>query len=238
MSMEALNRRHTAPAVLFVLVFLTTAWAGASAAHGASDRLDLPLDFAIPAEELTRALDRYSQTSGMAILIDRELAQGRRSAPVEGRLGAREALEHLLAGSGLMAVYTGGDAFTVQPAQVLERNDQRPRTQVQRSLGDNFASALQGALRHVLCGSALTRPGQYRAALQLWVGPLGDVQHSRLLASTGDLQRDAAVVVRLRGLRIGQVPPSSLPQPVTVLVVPDSAGSHTQCHPSQGAVTP
>ena len=58
----------------------------------------------------------------------------------------------------------------------------------------SFAAALQGALGKALCGSPLTRPGAYRAALQLWIGPVGVVEHSRLLGPTGDLQRDAALV--------------------------------------------
>ncbi|MGA4475678.1 STN domain-containing protein [Ectopseudomonas chengduensis] len=210
---------------------LTAVWTAPSIVHGASDKLESLLDFAIPAQELTSALDQYSRASGMGILIDRELAQGRRSAPVQGRLGAREALEHLLAGSGLMALYTGAETFTVKPAQVSNGGGKRTRSR-QLSDGDSFARALQAALQQALCGDALTRPGHYRAALQLWVGALGDVQHSRLLASTGDLQRDAAVVVRLRGLRVGQLPPSSLPQPITVLVVPGSAVSSVECNPS------
>ncbi len=231
MSMEALNRGVVTPAVLLVLMLLTDVWPGALAAQGASDRLDLLFDFAIPAQELNRALDHYSQASGMAILLDREVAKGRRSAQVNGRFQARQALEQLLAGSGLVALYAGGDAFTVKPAPPDNTAQKRERAKAQGGAGNNFASALQHALREALCASAITRPGHYRAALQLWIGPLGAVENGRLLASTGDAQRDRAVLDRVRGMRISQVPPSSLPQPVTVLVVPDTETSRTECNP-------
>ncbi|MBE0940043.1 TonB-dependent outer membrane receptor, partial [Escherichia coli] len=45
-----------------------------------------------------------------------------------------------------------------------------------------------------LCRSPRTRPGTYRAVLQLWIGRFGEVRHSRLLGSTGDPQRDSALV--------------------------------------------
>lgn len=232
MPMEALNRCCKASRSLLLLVFLTALWTGA---QGAEEKLDLLLEFAIPAQELSNALDQYSKASGMGILVDRELTRERRSVPVQGRFGVREALEQLLAGSGLMALYTGGDVFTVKPAQVLNSGDRRSRSR-QGGDRDSFARALQNALEQALCSTTVTRPGSYRAALQLWVGSLGYVQHSRLLASSGDLQRDAAVVMQLRGLSIGQIPPSSLPQPITVLLVPDSAAGRVQCNSSEGAV--
>jgi hypothetical protein len=207
------------------------AWSAAPASLDESGRPERLVDFAIPAQQLTAALDRYSKASGMAILVDRELAQGRRSTAVNGRFPARQALEQLLAGSGLMALYTGADAFTVKQAEVSSGAQKRPGSGHHGLREQSFASALQDALEQALCRSVLTRPGHYRAALQLWVGPLGEVQHSRLLASTGDDKRDVAIIEGLRGLSIGQVPPSSLPQPVTVLVVPDAAAKGTECNP-------
>ncbi|MBJ2347122.1 STN domain-containing protein [Pseudomonas sp. HB05] len=186
---------------------------------------------------MTVALDLYSRASGMAILVDRQLAHGRRSTAVHGRLNARQALEQLLAGSGLAALYTGADAFTVKEAKLTRRADASSRNGGPMR-EDNFARALQVALEQALCRSAVTRPGHYRAALQLWVGGSGEVRKSRLLASTGDARRDAAIIEGLSTLDIGRVPPSSLPQPVTVLVVPGAASAGTECNPWEGAVKP
>ncbi|MCL6701765.1 STN domain-containing protein [Pseudomonas sp. T1.Ur] len=242
MSREALSRCCLAPTVLFLLLHALMpqrdAWSATPAPHEAGDRLARSVEFAIPAQEMTVALDLYSRASGMAILVDRQLAHGRRSTAVHGRLNARQALEQLLAGSGLAALYTGADAFTVKEAKLTRRADASSRNGGPAVREDNFARALQAALEQALCRSTVTRPGHYRAALQLWVGGSGEVRHSRLLASTGDARRDAAIIEGLSTLDIGRVPPSSLPQPVTVLVVPGAASAGTECNPWEGAVKP
>ena len=241
MSREALSRCCLAPTVLFLLLHALMpqrdAWSATPAPHEVGDGLARFVEFAIPAQEMTVALDLYSRASGMAILVDRQLAHGRRSTAVHGRLNARQALEQLLAGSGLAALYTGADAFTVKEAKLTRRADASSRNGGPMR-EDNFARALQVALEQALCRSAMTRPGHYRAALQLWVGGSGEVRKSRLLASTGDARRDAAIIEGLSTLDIGRVPPSSLPQPVTVLVVPGAASAGTECNPWEGAVKP
>lgn len=242
MSREALSRCCLAPTVLLLLLHALMpqrdAWSATPAPHEAGDRLARSVEFAIPAQEMTVALDLYSRASGMAILVDRQLAHGRRSTAVHGRLNARQALEQLLAGSGLAALYTGADAFTVKKAELPSRADASSRNGGSTVREDNFARALQVALEQALCRSAVTRPGHYRAALQLWVGGSGEVRKSRLLASTGDARRDAAIIEGLSKLDIGRAPPSSLPQPVTVLVVPGAASAGTECNPWEGAVEP
>lgn len=178
------------------------------------------VDFDIPAQPLAAALDRYGTATGLAVLVDRELTRGRRSAPLRGRYGLRQGLERLLAGTGLMALHTGNEGVTLAPARLASTTVSRT-AQAPRGVG-SFARVLQTALGRALCTEPLTRPGHYRAALQLWIGRGGRVEHSRLLASTGDLIRDAALVERLRDMRTDRAPPSSLPQPITVLVVPES----------------
>lgn len=236
MSMEAVARDCLAPAVLIVLLIAAcclAAWpCTAQAGEGRAE--EGPLEFQLPAQDLSNALERFSETSGMAILVDRELTRGRRSASVIGRLAPREALARLLTGTGLMAQHSEGRAFTVLPARVSNAPAGRNHGGTTRWEQGSFAAALQGALGKALCRSPLTRPGAYRAALQLWIGPVGVVEHSRLLGPTGDLQRDAALVESLRGLTIDRAPPSSLPQPVTVLVVPEAAAS-MECNKWEGA---
>ncbi|CAN7473751.1 STN domain-containing protein [Aquipseudomonas alcaligenes] len=236
MSMEAVARGCLAPAVLIVLFVAACCLAAlpcmALAGEGRAE--EGPLEFDLPAQDLSQALERFSELTGMAILVDRELTRGRRSASVNGRLGARQALARLLTGTGLMAQHSEGRAFTVLPAKVSTVPSGRNHGAATRWEQGSFAAALQGALAKALCRSPLTRPGGYRAALQLWIGPVGLVEHSRLLGPTGNLRRDAALVESLRGLMIDRAPPSSLPQPVTVLVVPEAAAS-MECNKWEGA---
>jgi hypothetical protein len=80
----------------------------------------------------------------------------------------------------------------------------------------------------------MTRPGSFRALLQLWIGRDGVVQYSRLVSSTGDVQRDSALVESLRNLSIERPAPSSLGQPVTLLLLPDSSGKRMECTQWEG----
>ncbi len=75
--------------------------------------------FDIPPQSLASALVTYSGVTGMAVLVDGELARGRRSARLQGRFTASDALTRLLGGTGLMARYTSQEAFTLLPAQAV-----------------------------------------------------------------------------------------------------------------------
>ncbi|QZI73690.1 STN domain-containing protein [Pseudomonas protegens] len=188
------------------------------------------LTLEIPAQNLVDALELFSRATGMAVLVDRELTRGRRSVGIKGRYSAQEGLSRLLAGSGLMARYARSDAFTLQVPQATPATP-LPGAGSSRAarLNNSYASAVQQAVEHSLCGSALTRPGRFRALLQLWIGADGRVQHSRLVSSTGDLQRDEALVQRLADTRVQRQAPSSLRQPLTLLLIPDTAGKRMDC---------
>lgn len=195
----------------------------------------LLLSLNLPAQDLEHALQAYSRATGMAVLVDRELTRGRRSIGVRGRFTAQEALAMLLTGSGLMARYARSDAFTLQTPQV----SQLPPTKgaAARSaarINNSYATALQQAIETSLCRSPLTRPGSFRALVQVWVNPNGVIEHSRLVSSTGDEQRDEALVRSLSAARVQRPAPSSLRQPVTLLLMPDTAGTRMECTAAKG----
>ncbi|MFV0927330.1 STN domain-containing protein [Pseudomonas palmensis] len=181
--------------------------------HGAG-----PIRFNIPAQPLDEALHAFGQQSGMAVLVDRELTARQRSMPLNGAFSARDGLRRLLEGTGLMARYSGAEAFTVQRV-ALPAAAPNPRA---TGGAGNYARTLQRAVEQALCASALARPGHYRAAVQVWIDARGVLAQSRLLASTGDHRRDSALVESLRALRLERPPPSALAQPVTLLLLPDT----------------
>lgn len=199
--------------------------AGLLAAPGLRGQPLLTLD--IPAQALDRALDSFGQQSGLAVLVDQALLAGQRSSPVVGRYSAREGLQRLLQGTGLQASYSDG-GFTLQP---LRLRGTPARGRAGGLSPGSYALALQHAVERALCASELTRPGAYRAALQVWIDVNGQLVQSRLLASTGDFTRDAALVERLRTVRLEQAPPTSLAQPLTLLLRPEPM----DCPLSQGA---
>ncbi|EOX6785880.1 TonB-dependent outer membrane receptor VreA [Pseudomonas aeruginosa] len=192
--------------------------------------------FDIPPQSLASALVTYSGVTGMAVLVDGELARGRRSARLQGRFTASDALTRLLGGTGLMARYTSQEAFTLLPAQAVRSAAPLPAEmpKVEQPLDRRYAGAVQAALEEQLCRSPRTRPGTYRAVLQLWIGRFGEVRHSRLLGSTGDPQRDSALVESLRGVRVMQATPATLAQPLTILLLPKTTGKAMECKLTEG----
>lgn len=206
--------------------------AGGRAAQAESPLLSLNL----PAQDLEHALQAYSRATGMAVLVDRELTRGRRSIAVRGRFTAQEALAILLTGSGLMARYARSDAFTLQTPQVSPPPTTRGAVARNAArINNSYATALQQAIETSLCRSPLTRPGSFRALVQVWVNPQGLIEHSRLVSSTGDEQRDEALVRSLAAARVERPAPSSLRQPVTLLLMPDTTGTRMECTAEKGA---
>ncbi|CAI8751992.1 STN domain-containing protein [Pseudomonas marginalis] len=219
-------RRAVCALVLLLLL------AGGRVAQAESPLLLLNL----PAQDLEHALQAYSRATGMAVLVDRELTRGRRSISVRGRFTAQEALAMLLTGSGLMARYARDDAFTLQ----LPAVSQPPATRGAAArnaarINNSYATALQQAIETSLCRSPLTRPGSFRALVQVWVNPQGLIEYSRLVSSTGDEQRDEALVRNLGATRVERPAPSSLRQPVTLLLMPDTTGTRMECTAANGA---
>ena len=173
--------------------------------------------FDIPPQSLASALVTYSGVTGMAVLVDGELARGRRSARLQGRFTASDALTRLLGGTGLMARYTSQEAFTLLPAQAVRNAAPLPAEmpKVEQPLDRRYAGAVQAALEEQLCRSPRTR-------------------HSRLLGSTGDPQRDSALVESLRGVRVMQATPATLAQPLTILLLPKTTGKAMECKLTEG----
>jgi len=219
MTVQAALRRslwHGALALLMMLIAMPALAVERSATSGESTVYD------IPAQDLAPALNAYAAASGLQVLYETALAAGRHSVAVKGRMTPDTALQLLLSGSGLVSRRTDVDAITLyaeKPPDVAPapaRPDPR------------FLGVLQGAVLGALCGTEETRPGAYRAALQLWITPAGAITRAALLSSTGDVRRDAALQRLLPGTVVG-APPPVLGQPVTLIIGPRAAGARAEC---------
>lgn len=62
----------------------------------------------IPAGSLDQALNRFASASGILLSVDAALTSGKRSTGLQGRYATGPGLEQLLAGSGLVAMQSGG----------------------------------------------------------------------------------------------------------------------------------
>lgn len=77
---------------------------------------DQTQDFAIAAQPLGSALDRFSEQTGIAFAYTSTELEGIQSPGVSGRMAPRQALVQLLAGTGISYRFTGGDTVVLSKA--------------------------------------------------------------------------------------------------------------------------
>lgn len=226
-------------AALWVLCGLAgSAWAtdgsappapeGLSSVDSLPDGADHALDFDIPAQPLGDALKRYGALTRQPALFRSEILAGLTSSAVRGLYAPEAALRLLLDGTGLVAekVQTGSGVTLALKAASVQATAPRAA-----SLGNlaGYPSLVQARVWEALCDNVRTRPGTYRSLLRLQVDAAGQVQRARLLGSTGDAFRDAAILGTLQSVRLERSPPPDMPQPLTLLILPTDSSGGTRC---------
>ncbi|AJC22395.2 hypothetical protein RO07_21385 [Pandoraea pulmonicola] len=189
-------------------------------------------NFDIPAQRLSSALDRFADISHQSVLYRDDLVDGRMSSAVRGQYSPTVALRLLLEGSGLVAddvrtssggglpeggTARGSGAFVLTPGAAHSTDP------TAAGLDRSYDGLVQTRVWQTLCLDSRTAPGSYRALLRVQVDSAGTVRRLRLLASTGDANRDAAMLAVLSGLPIGYPPPPGLAQPITLMILPLNA---------------
>lgn len=226
--------------VLSVTPHMTWACASYQAASSADEQTaeggtEQTVAFDIAPQPLLTALRAYSEATGQAVLVDNALATGRQSPGVRGEFDKVEALQRLLAGTGLVASYSSDQAFTLKLAEPGETGVAPVRERPEANVGggievvtERYAGAIQQPIEAALCRSENTRPGTYRLAVQIWIAPSGKVMRTRLLTNMQNAQREHEIQTALDQLTLA--PPSpELPQPVTLLLLPDRQLSESAC---------
>lgn len=198
------------------------------------------IHFDLPAQPLAQALHAYGQLAELAVMAQAELLDGRTSGPVNGNYSAHEALQRLLAGTGLQASFQGGNEAIIRPLPLEQQPQPLPASStmifassIDGALDNNdyvtYNAMVQTRLTQALCASIQTRPGSYRLVVQLRIGDTGVVVASRLVSSTGLPERDAAIERAMQGLELDSAPPAGLQEPVTILLRPQGNGVDTDC---------
>ena len=183
------------------------------------------MEFDIPAQALDQALNAFRSAAGVHIFYETALTDGRRSRGVKGSLTPGRALQTLLGETGLMARRTDVDAFAILPGRAEPDRAQAPASHPD----GGFVSALQNGVLDLLCRNSQTRPGRYKAALEFWIAPTGVIQHSALMASTGDVVLDTALLRALQGGSINAAPPANMAQPFILTVAPRAPSETGDC---------
>ncbi len=187
--------------------------------------------FSIPAQPLADALNAYGEATRIPMFVDTELTAGRRSSAVTGVLSPFDALNGLLAGTGLAARSVGNSGFTLVPLRTaaVASPAASPRGAAAVARFDRYGAAIQRALHERLCRHQETRPGTFRVLVRLWIGGTGRIGRSEMLTSTGDGRRDRMLAAALQDFAIDEPPPPDLPQPVTLLLIPGAANAADYC---------
>jgi len=226
-------RASAAPGVCFsiaVVLLASVSSIGGAAIAAAQAEPQLvpatPVSFDLSSQPLAKALQAFSAATNIEVLVDARHAAGRRSNDVKGPMAPRDALELLLAGSGLVAQpFTADDtAF-----KIVAPPSSTPVAGLRPGGGSHYFREIQRAVELALCRDARTAPGHYRLALKLWIGQSGVVLRSQRLDTTGDDGLDGALDEVTRALPIGRSPPADLPQPVVLVISPQRAAASAGC---------
>jgi len=191
-----------------------------------------PRAFDLPAGPLKDALARYDALTHLSVFFPSALVEGRSAAAVQGRLSPDEALHRLLEGSGLAARAVAPDAFVLlpaEPAAVIAPVAASPSTSGAAAEPERaYDGLIQSRLLQALCGREGLALGSYRLALRLRIDAAGRVAQARLLDTTGDRARDAAIVDAARRVDIGQ-PPADPGRPFVLLMRAQPDGAAPVC---------
>lgn len=180
--------------------------------------------FDLPAQPLETALVTFGGLTGYSVLVASNLAAGRQAAAVYGDFEPREALQKLLTDTGLVARYTGSNAFTltlINGASEISQGTVEENAKRRVALAKTaYAMVLQSSITRILCRAQPDTFGRYRAVLQLWINDDGTMRDARLLESTGLKERDVVLQKALRSGVMDIAPPAGLVQPISILLTP------------------
>lgn len=174
------------------------------------------LAFDLPAQPLKQALAQYDALTSLSVFYSSELADGRTSSAVQGRFTPEAALRRMLQGTGLDVQAAAAGAFVLVPAmRGPELAAEPPAAGARRQ----YEGTLQSRVHQALCARAALSLGDYRLALAVQIDGAGHMQQVRLLDTTGDQARDAAIIETVRRVDLGQ-PPGDPARAFVLLVKP------------------
>lgn len=221
------------------IVFLAAGLAAVALADPDTQALSPTLAFDIPEQPLVTALQAYSAVSGVAVLYESGLEGSQHSVAVAGEFTREAALRALLGNTDLLLRYSRADAVTLSDPSIAAP-DEPPgvlpaaadlaldtlhvagasNRAPDRTALANYVIAIQRDIQDALRNSPAARGGGgYRVGVDLWVDASRAVERTQVFRSTGDPDRDIAIVSALQGLTFRQSPPDDTPQPVRVMIV-------------------
>lgn len=214
-----------------------------AAQAGAADAA-APMRFDIPRLPLAAALSRFHAVTGLSLLYEDATLEGRSSRALHGEHTPEVALRELLADSAIVAHYTSRSAFMLMRPQVPASAEasgfiaegEGASAGAARAARRDYYAQLQARVTAALCAEAVTVPGSYRLALNLWIDAQAPTVERVALHSTGNERRDARIAARLTGLSLESAPPDGVVQPITLLILPRQPAQTGDCRFASGEV--
>lgn len=212
---------------LFLAICLAVMTVGAAGAADSAAGPGEEIAFDIPSQPLAAALKAFGAVAAVELFYETGLTAGRISAPVRGVFRRNVALRILLAGTGLSAVSFDPGTLTILPAggRPVDLSPAKARA----AAFTPYFALIQASLRSALCQIPATRTDPSELRVRLWIAPSGTVLRAELLSSTGSAGRDRVYFDALRTLAIGEPPPPSMPQPVTLMILPRTSAEKAEC---------
>jgi TonB family protein len=193
-------------------------------------------DFNIPPQPLETALYQYAEISGQPALFASDMMDGRSSPGVYGRYSSAAALRLLLEGTGLVVEKIDSDhgrTFLLKDAGGADNN----QNSVPSAAADNlngYPGLVQARIWQALCADPHTAPGRYRSLFSFQVDATGHIQDAHLLDSSGNAQRDTALLATLQRVQLELPPPATLAQPLVMTLLPAAPNAGSPCNPGNG----
>lgn len=179
--------------------------------------------YAIPAQPLEQAVERFSVISGWSVMYPGDLGTGRSSHPLQATLPPLHALQVLLQDTGIEAEVTGAQRVVLRRSAQAAADAAAVDTLAVSERRRRYAG-MQQRLRAAFCDDPLLAPGRYAATLRFGIRADGQVQAPELVAGSGNPRRDARLLQAMQALAL-DADSAALPQPVTLQIRP-SAGGH------------
>jgi hypothetical protein len=226
-----LQLRHRWISALLIAACVLVASPGGASAQASGPA---QLQFDIPSQPLASSLKEYSAITNLEIYYESSLVDGHRSPSIRGSFSPHVALRRLLEGTGFSIASFEPGTITILPDKPVEGQD----LAALKSKGTEFTpyfSHIQAGLRAVFCRTPALQTDTAELIVRLWIAPSGAVARAEILSPTGSEERDRAYAAAIGTLVIGQAPPTAMPQPVTLMILPRTSRTAAECPQPDGS---
>lgn len=136
--------RHRLLSAALAAAFGTTfaSWSSLASAQASAQATAPTFDISVPAQPLAAALNDLSRQTGTQVLASADIVSGVNAPAVSGRLTLQQALDRLLAGSGLSAAREGRTVL-IRAAATADPGRTLPQVLVTAELESDSSAALQ-----------------------------------------------------------------------------------------------